>query len=49
MMTKMIHNALANPPISWLRKTSTKTRKSKKIHAIHTKKINMLQKKPSIG
>ena len=46
---KIIHNAFANPPKSWLRKMSPKIRNSSMNQMNQRKKNNMVQKNPSSG
>ena len=49
MMTKMHHSALANPPMSWLRKMSMKTMISSQIQMKNKKKYSMVRKRSRMG
>ena len=49
MTTKITHSALATPPMSWLRKMSTKTVISSQIQITKRKKYSIVKKKSRIG
>ena len=47
--TKIDHNALAKPPMSWLRKMSANTRNRSMIQANQRKKMSIVQNRPRMG
>src|SRR5271165_5140748 len=49
MMMKITHSALAQPPMSWLRKMSTNTMISSQIQMTKRKKYSIVRKKSRIG
>ena len=46
---KITHRALAQPPMSWLRKTSMNTMISSQIQMMKRKKYSIVRKKSRIG
>ena len=46
---KITHSALANPPMSWLRKMSMNTMISSQIQMMKRKKYSIVKKTSSIG
>jgi hypothetical protein len=49
MMMKITHKALAQPPMSWLRKMSMNTMISSQIQMMKRKKYTIVRKKSSSG